>query len=165
MPKRNPALIPLTHDHHHALAQCRRLRTAATGDARERLAQAESFVGFFRSDTVAHFREEEEIVFPLVVGEPRARLLLTKILIEHLEVHAGVARLAGEVADRKVSQAAAEEVAKALESHIRLEEKDLFPLLEEIVPPNRLAEVSLAPRKRTPASGDANPAIESGPSD
>jgi iron-sulfur cluster repair protein YtfE (RIC family) len=161
MPKRNAALIPLTHDHHHALAQSRRLRTAATGDAGDLQTEAQSFLSFFGTETIAHFREEEEIVFPLAVGNPRAKPLLERILFEHVQIHALVAGLTHEVADRQVSQATAENVAKALESHIRLEERDLFPLLEEIVPSNRLADVSLAPRER-PASGDADSPIQGG---
>ena len=33
--KRHPALIPLSHDHHHALAAARRLRLAADRTLRE----------------------------------------------------------------------------------------------------------------------------------
>jgi hemerythrin-like domain-containing protein len=154
VPKRNPALVPLSHDHHHALAQARRLRLTVTGDANERLEQAGAFVDFFRSETINHFREEEEIVFPLAAKDLRAKPLLERILLEHLQIHALVARLAGEVAARQVSHDTAGEVAETLERHIRLEEKELFPLLEEIVPPDRLRNVALAPRKRVPAEAD-----------
>lgn len=68
--RRHDALIPLTHDHHHALARARRLRLAAASEnGEEQRAAAEEFVEFFEGDSVLHFREEEEILFPLVIGE------------------------------------------------------------------------------------------------
>ncbi len=48
MPRRNDALIPLTHDHHHALAQARRLRDASKlSDVTERRNLANDFVNFY----------------------------------------------------------------------------------------------------------------------
>lgn len=148
MTKRHDRLIPLTHDHHHALAQARRLREAAVGSDDDRLRQAGEFVTFFKEDTIGHFREEEEIVFPLAIDDPRATSLLGRVVIEHLQIHALVARLSEEVARGDVAQATAEQVAIALERHIRLEEKEVFPLLEDIVSEDQMASVLLAPRER-----------------
>jgi hypothetical protein len=50
MAKRHPNLIPLTHDHHHALAHARRLRVAAGGTREDRSEQAREFLYFFRTD-------------------------------------------------------------------------------------------------------------------
>lgn len=69
--------MPLTHDHHHALAHVRHLRLAADGDAQELLKQSQGFLDFFHEDTLNHFREEEEIVFPLAIGDERASELLS----------------------------------------------------------------------------------------
>jgi hypothetical protein len=38
---------------------------------------------FFAGETVEHFREEEELLFPLVVDFDEARELLVQALLEH----------------------------------------------------------------------------------
>ena len=60
--KRHDSLILLTHDHHHALAQVRALRLAATRGGEDRLRQSGEFLDFFETETRDHFREEEEVV-------------------------------------------------------------------------------------------------------
>lgn len=47
MTKRHDALIPLTHDHHHTLAQARRLRDASAGDSKVLRRAADDFVNFY----------------------------------------------------------------------------------------------------------------------
>lgn len=150
--KRHESLIPLTHDHHHALAQARRLRLAAGREDDERLRQAREFIEFFQTDTINHFREEEEVVFPLAIEDERATPLLAEVVVEHLRIHALVGRLAAEVEQGKVTTEAATDVAETLERHIRLEEGKVFPLLEEVVPADRLTRISLEPRTRAETS-------------
>jgi hypothetical protein len=89
--KRHPELIPLSDDHHHALVEARRLRRAA--DTRESAAVATAFLRFFAVETVEHFREEEELLFPLVVAFDEARELLVQALLEHQRLHALTSRL------------------------------------------------------------------------
>jgi Hemerythrin HHE cation binding domain len=74
--KRHPALVPLSHDHHHALVEARRLRQAA--DAPDAAAAAAAFLRFFAQETVPHFREEEELLFPSVIEFEEARDLLVQ---------------------------------------------------------------------------------------
>jgi hemerythrin-like domain-containing protein len=126
--KRHPALIPLSHDHHQALVEARRLRRAA--DTPESAAVASAFLRFFADETVGHFREEEELLFPRLVEFEEARELLVQALLEHQRLHALTARLqqilttGGEVAG------VMRELGELLEAHIRLEERRLFPLIE-----------------------------------
>ena len=141
--KRHAGLLPLTHDHHHALAQARRLRVAAGGDASGLTEQAEEFLRFFDEHTVTHFREEEEILFPLVVGESEAEPVLARVMLDHLRIHALVGALRSEV-----DAEAAVAVAGALENHIRLEEKTVFPMIERLVAADSLSGLPLSPRNR-----------------
>ena len=78
--KRHPALVPLSHDHHHALVEARRLRRSAETEA-DPAAAAETFASFFASVTVPHFREEEEELFPLVAGSEEAAPLVVQALL------------------------------------------------------------------------------------
>src|SRR5262245_52181125 len=78
--KRHPALISLSHDHHQALVQARRLRRAADRD-QDPNAAAEAFVAFFAAVSVPHLREEEETLFPLVADSDAARPLVVEELV------------------------------------------------------------------------------------
>ena len=128
--KRHPSLVPLSHDHHHALVEARRLRRAAEADAAERRAAADRFLRFFSAESIRHFREEEELVFPLLAGaDGNALELLTRALLEHQRAHALAGRLAaGPDAD------VMGELGALLEGHVRLEERELFPLIEDALP-------------------------------
>ena len=122
--KRSRALTPLSHDHHHALVAARRLRLAADADAR---VEAAAFLRFFAEESVHHFREEEERLFPLVAGYDEARPLLVRALLEHQRLHALAARLAGgELASMR-------DLGCLLEDHVRFEERELFPLIERLL--------------------------------
>ena len=72
--RRHNALIPLTHDHHHALHNLRLLRLAAEGDDEQRTTAARAFADFFAAHSVEHFREEEEELFPAVQRVAAAQL-------------------------------------------------------------------------------------------
>jgi mannose-6-phosphate isomerase-like protein (cupin superfamily) len=124
--KRHPALVHLSHDHHHALVQARRLRRGAAG--RDPAGAAAAFAAFFADVTVPHFREEEEELFPLAAMSEEARPLLVQSLLDHQQLHALVARLGqlDEPAD------VMPEIAGLFEQHVRREERELFPLLERI---------------------------------
>lgn len=122
--KRNRALVPLSHDHHHALVAARRLRDALNEDAP---AEAAAFSRFFAEESVRHFREEEEQLFPLVADSEEAKPLITRALLEHQQLHA----LAGRLANG--DQTLIRDVAELLEAHVRFEERKLFPLIERLV--------------------------------
>jgi iron-sulfur cluster repair protein YtfE (RIC family) len=154
MTRRHDGLMPLTHDHHHALSHARRLRLSAAGDERARLRQAKEFLAFFHSDALEHFREEEEVVFPLGVGDESALPLLGQTVIEHMKIHALVTRLSVEVAAGRVFPESAIELAGALSAHIRREENEVFPLLEEIVPEDKLRAISLRERDHDQVAAD-----------
>jgi quercetin dioxygenase-like cupin family protein len=129
--KRHPALIPLSHDHHHALVEARRLRRAA--GTPESTAVANAFLRFFFDETIRHFREEEELLFPHVVGLEEARGLLVQALLEHQRLHALAARLQHVLAGGGAAGGVMRELGELLEAHVRLEERQLFPLIEPLL--------------------------------
>jgi iron-sulfur cluster repair protein YtfE (RIC family) len=144
--RRHDSLIPLTHDHHHALVQAKKLRTAAEGQDEGRLAASKEFLEFFHRDTIQHFREEEEVVFPMVVDEQDLRGTLERVMMDHLHIHALVRRLAAECEGGIPRTETLLELASTLEGHVRLEEKVLFPQIEERA--GDLESISLAQRRR-----------------
>ena len=151
--KRHQSLIPLTHDHHHALAQARKLKLAAKDTAEVQGKQAREFLEFFEAGTLMHFREEEELVFPIAVRAPEAEPVLTRLMMEHLRVHAAIRDLRDELQQGDVHDDTLVGIAEQLESHIRFEEKTAFPLFEQIAE-TELTGVVLAPRDRQQDKAD-----------
>lgn len=150
MTRRHDALIPLTHDHHHALHNARLLRKAADSGDTDRVDAARSFVQFFREQSVMHFREEEEQIFPLVINHPECpREAIVRILTDHVRLHALVDSLGTSAEEGSVEGDLMRELADLLQAHIRYEEDTLFPAIEELVP-SALGQVSLAERRRGP---------------
>jgi hemerythrin-like domain-containing protein len=141
--KRHAALVPLSDDHHHELVQARRLRAAADAGPAERLAAAARYVELFFTETVEHFRREEETVFPLYAkhagpDDP----LLTRILREHMELHGLARRLRAEVAADDVRADTLRGLGTLLSDHVRLEERELFEAIQATVPENELDALS-----------------------
>jgi hemerythrin-like domain-containing protein len=93
---------------------------------------AQAFLDFFREDTLDHFREEEEKVFPLVVDSPDLRGTLGRVMFEHLRIHKLVLGLQEDVNSGAVSSDQRIRLATALERHIRFEEKVVFPEIERV---------------------------------
>jgi hemerythrin-like domain-containing protein len=152
--KRHEALIPLTHDHHHALVQARMLAGGAEADMPERASIAAEFVSFFENDTISHFREEEEIVFPLVIETPEAKEPLARLLLEHVHLHGLVAELRKQLRAGDPKTETMLLLSSLLQTHIRLEEKVIFPLVQ-IAASDGLNEVEFEPRNRgTDAESD-----------
>jgi hemerythrin-like domain-containing protein len=149
MTKRHDALIPLTHDHHHALAQARHLIAASGSDPSARRQVAESFIRFYQEDTLLHFHEEEELLFPRLLehaGEVPAEL--TRVLVEHVRIHGMVTRLRDALVGGVPAGDQLRSLGETLRAHVRVEESALFPLIERVVPEVDLKRVSLAERTR-----------------
>lgn len=143
--KRHPALRPLSHDHHHGLVEARRLHKAADGGPEPRRSSAAGFLRFYSSETIRHFREEEEELFPMLVDEPDpAGQLLIRALLEHQRLHALADRLDRVLAAADPDPALMRELGELLERHIRFEERTLFPFIESSVPEERLGRLVLA---------------------
>lgn len=133
--KRHPALTALSHDHHAALFVALRLRRADAETAGE---VRSAFRAYWEEHGRRHFREEEEILFPAYAAFGSAHHpLLTRALGDHVAIR----RLAQEVlADAGVPVLA--ELGAELERHVRLEERELFPLIEEALPEDELKRVA-----------------------
>jgi iron-sulfur cluster repair protein YtfE (RIC family) len=65
--KRAPELRYLADHHHQGLVHARRLRRAATGEESTTPKEtAETLRKVWREETTAHFREEEEVLLPVL---------------------------------------------------------------------------------------------------
>ena len=152
--KRHPALIRLSRDHHNGLVQALRLRRAGVdGDASARLAAAREFEEFFRNEERAHLRDEEEELFPLLLRHVSSQPVpLREVLVQHLQLQGFARKLGIAVAAGMVDRQTLQAVGELLEAHIRLEERELFPLIEELVPDDELRGLGLTDRDANCAS-------------
>ncbi|MGH2690403.1 MAG: hemerythrin domain-containing protein [Actinomycetota bacterium] len=159
MGRRHDSLLPLTHDHHHALKQARLLRNAADGSDEAALADAVAeFLSVYEGELLTHFREEEEELLPLLPpDDPDARELTTRTLLEHVELHRLARSLRQGLEHGAPDRGTAQAAAALLRAHIRMEEDRLFPLIERLVPDPDLSGVHLAPRERSVAAQPATP--------
>jgi hypothetical protein len=127
--KRHRALQPLSRDHHVALVAAQRLRRANEGDA---TSAREAFLEFWHEHGADHFRVEEEVLLPAAAGwiDPEAECVV-RMLVDHVRIRAAAQRLeheAGPTLDEL------HHLGSALERHVRLEEREVFPLIEAAMP-------------------------------
>ena len=134
--KRSSALAPLSRDHHHALvvaAQLRRVTPFTAEPARD------AFLAYWSEEGREHFREEEEILLPAYGRHANPHHpLVARVLCEHVAIRA----LAIAMDAPSPPIAVLQELGLALSDHVRLEERSLFPLIEETVPPAELERLA-----------------------
>ena len=140
---RHSPLVLLSEEHHHELAHARRLLRAAGAGPEERLAVASAYVDAFFTETVGHFRREEEILFPLYARHAGSTPMLERILREHMELHGLVRALRAEAAAGDIPPEALRTLGELLHDHVRAEERELFEEIERIVPAAELERVRL----------------------
>ena len=157
--KRHPALIPLSRDHHDGLVQAVRLRRAAAdGDASARLAAASEFVEYFRNDERVHLRIEEEQLFPLILRHVESQPApLREARVQHVQLEGFARKLEIAVVSGIVDRETLDAAGELFDAHIRLEERQLFPLIEQLVPDDELQRLGLAGRDVTCVVGRPAP--------
>lgn len=118
--KRHPALHHLSHDHHHGLLLCWKIRQGFKfGVGPERIkAYCEWFWG---NHLQAHFDEEEKLIFPIL---PEEDPMIKQALSEHK-------RLRKLFSYRDNPEKTLGQIEEELEKHIRFEERVLFPVIQE----------------------------------
>jgi len=148
MATRHETLIPLTHDHHHALAQAKKLHDVGKmTDQGERRNLANDFLNFYFGRAVRHFHEEEELFFAPLIDEPEARDLVLRAVSDHLRIHALVRTVKRQLTDGEADQETLGEISRILTEHVRFEEKELFPLVERLIPEEQLEDLATAGRR------------------
>ena len=96
---RHPALIPLSHDHHHGLALALRCRKQALGQLKPMglkglKERTQELRDFFANNLVVHFRAEEEVLLPkLRELMPESAAIVDQLVHEHQQLRDAVAQL------------------------------------------------------------------------
>jgi hemerythrin-like domain-containing protein len=132
--KRAPELRDLSDHHHQGLVQARRLRRAATAVEETSLEEtSEAFLKFWQEGTTAHFREEEEVLLPVLARYEQdvSRGSVADMLGQHARIRGLVMQLSDELREGEGRPETLRNIGELLETHIRLEEREVFPMIEE----------------------------------
>ncbi|MFD2637954.1 hemerythrin domain-containing protein [Piscibacillus salipiscarius] len=140
--KRHEALNPLSHHHHHALVMALEMKRAGTEQSSKTYKQlVRDMIDFWIKDGRDHFRDEEEVLVPLYLqfaSEPKENLI-KDMLYQHAQIRGLIEELRekGETDYEKMRS-----LGELLDEHVRLEERTLFPLMEEAIPENYLYQAN-----------------------
>lgn len=123
---RHPSLLTLSREHHRALVLAKRAAQAAGGDNEAQQAMCAHIAATFAAELEPHFCCEERDLPPLL-GDAAGQPLLSRFAADH----AALRRLAGELAEGRGELLA--EFATLLAAHVRFEERELFPSIEQVL--------------------------------
>lgn len=117
-----------------------KLKRATDATARD---VAAAFVAWFDADAQHHFEVEEQVLLPVYVNfiglENAVEPVIVQVLREHVELRALVEQLrAGDASTARVR-----ETGSRLDDHVRLEERRLFPQIQERLSDDQLDELAV----------------------
>ena len=139
--KRHESLALLSSDHHHGLNIAKMLRNLKTDELNEAFTR---FKDFFQKELAEHFSEEEEILLPLF----KDNTLINRMSGEHSEMR----RMFKSLEETNDMEKALAEFGSYLDSHIRFEERELFPMIENTLSDNELFEIGKKIKERKSGS-------------
>lgn len=140
--KRHKSLYSLSHDHHHGLILANLIKKNApkyknlpdTIDGKK-----EYTINFYNVELVKHFKQEEGILFPSAKGKnEEIDSLIDEIISEHRKIESLVESLKTKSDQVEIL----DQLGNLLESHIRKEERNLFPEIEKILSENELEQLA-----------------------
>jgi hemerythrin-like domain-containing protein len=136
---RDKSLIPLSHQHQHALALCVRIDRAQPIPAKNLEDWQAEIEQVFEQEITFHFAAEEAVVFPAARSFPELTPLVEELIAEH-----GVLRNSFSMAQgRRLSTQTLPEFGQQLSAHIRKEERQLFEPLQRLLTPPELAALGI----------------------
>jgi hypothetical protein len=128
--KRALELQSLSHDHHHGLQLCWKIRTGFSKKvAPERIKKYADW--FFETHLIPHFELEEQYIFTILNPE---NTFVKRALTDHRRLK----RLFNKTTDLEIVLGLIEE---ELEAHIRFEERVLFGEIQMIATAGQLAKI------------------------
>ncbi len=131
---RHKALTHLSQEHHQGLILAQLLKPNApdySGLPRTISGKTDYAIKLYSSSLTGHFIKEEVILYPLIKGKnPKIDSLFADVFVEHKRI----GKLVEELKIVGNHEKTLYELGQLLESHIRKEERILFPLIQELIP-------------------------------
>ncbi|WP_423146014.1 hemerythrin domain-containing protein [Rubrolithibacter danxiaensis] len=132
--KRNVNLLHLSRDHHHGLLLGWKIRQGLKYlTLPETVAE---YVDYFSREALfPHFQEEEQTILIYLQADDAFRL---RTINEHTQIENAIHAL---LKSKDKSAAVLIKVADMLDAHIRFEERELFPYIENLLSDEQLEEI------------------------
>lgn len=134
---RDRNLIPLSHQHQHALALCVRIERGLRPGGPDLQVWQQEISTLFESEILYHFEAEEKVLFPAAERDASLRELVDQLRIEH----ASLRNYARAAAAGTMSLADLQVFAGSLSSHVRKEERELFEGMQQAFSSQELTEL------------------------
>ena len=147
---RDKNLVPLSHQHQHALALCVRIdRGVEAGKTNPEPWRAE-IQALYQQEIAIHFAAEETVLFPAASRFSEMQPLVNELISEHAALRGFFA----EVGERTLDAQAIRDLATLLSQHIRKEERQLFESMQRLIGPDELANIGASLNKALAGSAD-----------
>jgi hemerythrin-like domain-containing protein len=137
--RRDPSLIPLSHQHQHALSLCVRLERALQAGAMDLGAWQREVQDHYANEVQFHFAAEETVLFPAAQRFPELAILVEELIDEHARLQKDFLHAAQGTMDRGEMEG----FAKLLSGHIRKEERQLFEAMQERLQPEEMKSLGV----------------------
>jgi len=137
---RDKSLIPLSHQHQHALALCVRLDRALQATDVDLEAWQSEIQAIFQQEIGIHFAAEEREIFPAARRVPELQSLVDELQGEHAVLRDFFRRAAARTLDTANLSLFVEKLAQ----HIRKEERQLFEGMQKAMTAHELSVVGAA---------------------
>lgn len=125
--KRSTALQPLSREHHTALTLAKACERAAQSHDEGLVAKTcQRVIRAFSAELEPHFQVEEQSLLPLLRSAEN-RSLVQRTLADHQQLRALLDDL------RRNDSEALGSFGKGLSAHVRFEERELFPVIENLL--------------------------------
>lgn len=126
--KRSEALQPLSREHHTALTLAKACERAVQSRDEEKVGKTcQRVIQAFSDELEPHFQYEEQSLLPLLCS-PENQPLEQRTWEDHRQLRALLDGL------RQNNVEALDRFGKLLSDHVRFEERELFPMLESLLP-------------------------------
>ncbi|MGB9663722.1 MAG: hemerythrin domain-containing protein [Ignavibacteria bacterium] len=126
--KRFEQIHYLSWDHQSTLMEAFKIQKYIDSLSNEELIQKrEKTIQHYENDLLLHFRTEEECLLPRMILKQNVNSdLIRKTLDDHILIHSLFLLLKKEKSDIQKIKSILKEISKALNDHIRFEERELF---------------------------------------
>jgi hemerythrin-like domain-containing protein len=137
---RDKNLVPLSHQHQHALALCVRLDRALQAGPVEAEAWQAEIQQIVEQEINIHFAAEEKEVFPEAEGFPELQQVVKELAAEHVVLRS----LFEQAAARTLDTDGLRKFVDTLAQHIRKEERQLFEGLQKVLGQDKMVAMGAA---------------------
>lgn len=125
--QRDRNLIPLSHQHQHALALCVQIERSLQSQHPDPQHWQQEIARLFESEIRYHFEAEENVLFPFAQRAPSLRDLVDELRIEH----GSLRQYAAGAAAGRLTVPELQLFGASLAAHVRKEERQLFEGIQE----------------------------------